>query len=112
MLKRKQFHHRFRVLSFQKYEKVLPYKFAPLNGKSNPNYAELAVVAKPCSNPIRALNNNLELSFRIDPNTKHITGFANLNNWIGTVNAKNRSWNECYQAYDSPGIYIRYISCM
>ena len=92
--------HTDHILDLQSY--ATSVKFIPSGG--NLSYSEYAVVAKPCSNPVRALNNDFELSFTIDPTTNYISGFANLSNWIGTTSAKNRLSNTCYNSLNGSNL--------
>eukprot|EP01083_Nonionella_stella_P065221 170694_1 len=71
--------------------KILPSSDVP--GAENTEYA---VTADVCSNPIYALNNGYELTHTLDLATSLISGFTDLNYWIGSSNAKNRMTNSCY----------------
>merc|ERR1719361_2905188 len=58
-------------------------KIVPEGGTANPKYDEYAVEAKAMSNPVMAINNNLELSYVLNDDLTR-SGYANLDNWIGT----------------------------
>eukprot|EP01084_Bolivina_argentea_P269775 458574_1 len=75
-----------RVLS----SNAISIKFIPPGGKANIHYNNLAVIAKPCSNPIYLLNNGKALSYTVNISSDIIIGPADLNNWIGTDVAKRR----------------------
>eukprot|EP01083_Nonionella_stella_P092119 257764_1 len=72
--------------------KILPSSDIP---GSESETTEYAVKSDICSNPIYALNNGYELSFTLDLTTSFVTGFTDLNNWIGSNNAKSRLGNSC-----------------
>ena len=94
------FSHSDYDLDLQSY--AISIKIVPSGGKSNPNYASYAVIAKPCSNPVIALNNNLELSVTIDVNTLYMIGLPDINNWIGTITARNRLTASCWNSQSIP----------
>ena len=76
--------------------RTISIKFQPPDGTSNPNYNNLAVIAKPYSSPIQyALRNNKEVSYSYD-SIGRISGYASTNNWIGTSTALARLNQICY----------------
>jgi len=81
-----------RRLNLQK--AAISIKIVPEGSTKNPKYDEYAVEAKPMSNPVRAVNNNLEPSYVLDDDLER-SDFANLDNWIGTDAAKARLSNSC-----------------
>ena len=93
------YYHRSQWLDLQK--QAISIKIVPVGSKSNPQYDDFAVVAVPCSNPVIATQNNFAASYVIDENTLSLTGYANINNWIGTATAKARLWNNNGMALDS-----------
>jgi len=71
-------------------------KIVPAGGPSNPDYDDFAVVAKPDSNVILALNDLKELSYQYDPNASpNRIGFADPTNWIGSITALKRVIDGC-----------------
>eukprot|EP01084_Bolivina_argentea_P320104 555351_1 len=48
---------------------------------------------KPCSNPVRALNHGKELSYKLNVKTGKFEGFADVNDWEGIEDAKERIKN-------------------
>ena len=103
------------LLELQHFAKSI--KIVPVGSTANANYDSYAVVAKPCSNPVIALNNNLALSYVIDEETLAVLSLADTNNWIGSDAAKARLVNTCtrnsesftsriYQACGNGGIGI------
>ena len=67
--------------------KFLDSSLTPNNDSSAGDYM---VKADICSYPVFALNNNLELSFTIDLNTKLKSGASNIDNWTGSPTAISR----------------------
>jgi len=65
--------------------------------ESNPEYDNFAVVARPDSNVILALNDYKELSYQYDPNqSPNRIGFADVSaNWIGSSTALKRLIDGC-----------------
>eukprot|EP01083_Nonionella_stella_P092118 257763_1 len=86
--------------------KILPSSDIP---GSESETTEYAVKSDICSNPIYALNNGYELSFTLDLTTSFVTGFTDLNNWIGSNNAKNRMENSFYPSNINLGAEPRLI---
>ena len=83
--------------------RAISIKFQPPGGTNNTDYDNLAVIAKPYSNPIRyGLNNNKEVSYTYT-STGNISGYATTTNWIGTPSALARlnQWG-CYGRYNAP----------
>jgi len=75
---------------------AISVKIVPAGGPSNPDYDDFAVVAKPDSNVIVALNDLKELSYTYDPDASpNRIGFANPSNWIGTNTALARVIDGC-----------------
>ena len=58
--------------------------------------SEYSVTADLCSNVVFALNKGYELSYPIHLETHQITGYSNLQQWIGTTKAKSRLSNSCF----------------
>eukprot|EP01084_Bolivina_argentea_P215834 366523_1 len=73
---------------------AITVKFAPPGKKTNVHYDNLVVISKPCSNPIFSLNSGMELSFTVNITDGNIIGPVDLNNWIGTLTAKQRLVND------------------
>eukprot|EP01083_Nonionella_stella_P167634 563938_1 len=69
-------------------------KLVPRNA-SNP--ADYEVQTVQCGNPIWNLNNGWEMSYTTDSTTGFITGYTDLNDWIGTSAAKERLNNSCVE---------------
>merc|ERR1719242_1161129 len=86
------FYHYDIRLALQK--AAISMKIVPEGSTKNPEYDEYAVEAKPMSNPVTAVNNNLEASYVLDDDLER-SDFANLDNWIGTDAAKARLSNSC-----------------
>jgi len=86
------FYHDDIRLALQK--AAISMKIVPEGSTKNPEYDEYAVEAKPMSNPVTAINNNLEASYVLDDDLER-SDFANLDNWIGTDAAKARLSNSC-----------------
>eukprot|EP01084_Bolivina_argentea_P172160 298234_1 len=109
-------------------QSVLPHaisiKFVPPGSKSNGAYNTYAVVAKPCSNPVWAINNEYEVTFTVDTGNGEIIedwpGWVPSNDWIGQAGALGRLDNEgnevgtyprsifnmMYQSTDTNGLHI------
>ena len=79
--------------------RLLPYaisiKIAPSNIYIRTYYSEYELIAKPCSNPVFALNNGYELTMTLNKQFDIIDNHK-LFNWIGTDTAKQRLINYCY----------------
>eukprot|EP01084_Bolivina_argentea_P103803 185911_1 len=60
---------------------------------------QYALTTDICSNPVFALNYGYELSYVLDENTFARNSYSDLNNWIGTSDAKNRLINSCYYGH-------------
>eukprot|EP01084_Bolivina_argentea_P024048 44879_1 len=75
---------------------AISFKIVPPGGESNPEYENHAVIAKPYSNPIIALNHNKELSFKVNANGEKI-GHTDISNWIGSTVALNRLVASCWR---------------
>eukprot|EP01084_Bolivina_argentea_P266270 451574_1 len=71
-------------------------KFVPDGSILNPLYNNFAVIAKPGSNPVYALNNFKELSYLLNENDGTIAGFSDTDSWIGTNEARFRLNNSCF----------------
>eukprot|EP01083_Nonionella_stella_P142311 440105_1 len=85
-------------------------KIVPVGSKSNPNYDEYAVIAKPNSNTVlSALNNQYEVSYTVDGTNGANIGYANLSNWIGTNHGKARLVNTCWEASNMSRSFTDYI---
>eukprot|EP01084_Bolivina_argentea_P184428 318072_1 len=90
---------------------AISIKFVPRGGISNPNYDEYALIAKPGSNVIAALNDIKELSWTVNVDTMTFSDYSNTDNWIGSGIAKDRLWNNCY--YSTPTRPLRsFHSCI
>ena len=88
--------HRKDYLSLS--SRTMSIKFQPPEGNKNPKYDNLAVIAKPYSNPMQyALNNAKEASYIYNSKGK-IAGFASLQNWIGSSKALARLNNNCHDS--------------
>ena len=69
---------------------TISIKLQPPGGKTNPNYNDLTVIAKPYSNPIQyGVRNGKEVSYQYDSSGNAID-FADLSNWIGSATALAR----------------------
>ena len=70
-------------------------KFQPPGGVNNPNYDNLAVIAKPYSNPIQyGLRNEKETSYKYDSSGNFLS-MGDVNNWIGSTQALARLPQTC-----------------
>ena len=69
---------------------AISIKIQPPSGTSN----NLAVIAKPHSNPISALNDYKEVSYQYHSTQNNVTGLANTTYWEGTATALARLQNE------------------
>ena len=74
---------------------AMSVKIVPKGSKSNVNYDKFAVIAKPNSSPVIALNKYKELSYKLDLNG-NVIGYSDLSSWIGSDEAKTRLYNSCY----------------
>eukprot|EP01084_Bolivina_argentea_P227595 384377_1 len=102
------YYHTAELSELQYY--AISIKFVPPNSKQNPNYDNYAVVAKPCSNPVKALNHGKEVSFVFNEGTETYLEQANPDFWIGTSTAKARLTNTCnYPLRDANNVL--YHSC-
>eukprot|EP01083_Nonionella_stella_P228537 809797_1 len=86
---------------------AMSMKIVPTYSTSHPKYAQYALMTKPCSNPIFSLNNQKELSFTMNATTGQISGEIDLNEWIGTANAKARLVGDCL--VDTPSFRSLYL---
>ena len=57
---------------------------------------DFAVMLSVGSSPVSALNEGLELSWSYDPETLNITGYADMDDWLGSDTAKERLSNSCF----------------
>eukprot|EP01083_Nonionella_stella_P299061 1014849_1 len=72
-------------------------KIQPPGGALHPQYKDRVVIAKVSSNPIQALNDYMETSYKYDPSTRQPTGFADQNDWITySYTSYDSLWNACY----------------
>eukprot|EP01084_Bolivina_argentea_P154707 269653_1 len=76
-------------------ETAISIKFVPPNSLFNDNYNDFALIAKPDSNAIFALNHKRELSWTLDTDTMKFANYSDADNWIGSNTAKNRLMNGC-----------------
>merc|ERR1719420_118510 len=79
---------------------AISVKIVPTGSRANAAYDDLAVVAKPGTSVVAALNDYLELSFEYTGDKDaavNRAGYANLDNWIGSDVAKARLKNSCGQ---------------
>ena len=95
--------HRTDYLSLS--TRAISIKFQPPGGISNPNYTNLAVIAKPYSNPIQyGLNYKGEVSFTYHQDGR-IRAFSSYSNWIGSHTALARINNSCTGAWNEDILY-------
>eukprot|EP01084_Bolivina_argentea_P227594 384375_1 len=102
------YYHTAELSELQYY--AISIKFVPPNSKQNPNYDNYAVVAKPCSNPVKALNHGKEVSFVFNEGTEAYLEQANQDFWIGTSTAKDRLINTCNRPL-SDANNVLYYAC-
>eukprot|EP01084_Bolivina_argentea_P145380 254818_1 len=89
---------------------TISIKFVPdPSNMSVSKYDEYAVVAKPCSYPIIALNNGKEVSFIIDRKTNAVIDYADISDWIGTDIATQRLLNDCSNGQQYAKDFLDYI---
>eukprot|EP01084_Bolivina_argentea_P154709 269658_1 len=88
---------------------AISIKFVPHGSVLNQNYDNVAVIAKPGTNPILALNYQRELSFTLSNDTLKFSTYSNSDNWIGSNQAKNRLENGCHENSYFPRSFFNMI---